>query len=103
MGSVSVIFLVSQGQLTRIVADGAPAPGGGVFALLVGIFPAPSLNDNGEVAFGASVRASPTGSPFSSFGVFLFVRGQLRKLVGLGDPSPLGGTFIGGILLFTLE
>ena len=102
--ATQAIFLVSQGQLTRIVADGAPAPGGGVFALNVGMFPPLSLNDKGEVAFEANIVGEGVArGEFPASAVFLFTGGQLRKLVGQGDPTPLGGTFLGGVPFFMLS
>ena len=91
------IFLASAGDTIAVVADGDPSPGGGVFALAVGAFGAPSLSDKGEVAFGAHVVVPGAEGPLllTPFGVFLHSNGQITKLVADGDATPLGGTYLG--------
>jgi hypothetical protein len=98
------LFLASHGQIFTLVAEGDPTPVGGTFALAVGMSPAPVLNDRGEVAFSASIRAEQTieeGLPVP--GVFVFSQGRITKAVMAGDPSPLGGSFLGGPISFLLQ
>ena len=73
------------GKLTKVVAQGDPAPAGGVFA---GFGP-PALNNQGSVVFAAVIegRAVPGG-------IFRVQAGQLKMLVGAGDDTPLGGIFV---------
>lgn len=70
---------------------GDPAPGGGTFAGFFGgtVF-APPINDNGDVLFFADVVNGTTNR-----GLFLYTRASatIVKVAGIGDPSPLGGTF----------
>lgn len=82
--SVETIYLSSAGTLTKVVAQGDPAPAGGAFAG----FGVPALNNSGAVAFAAVVegRAVPGG-------VFVAEGGRIRMLVGAGDESPIGGIF----------
>ena len=91
------IFLASAGDTIPVVIDGGPSPVGGVFALAVGAFGSPALNDKGEVAFGAHVVVPGAEGPslLTPFGVFLHSGGQITKLVADGDATPLGGTYLG--------
>lgn len=82
--SVEAIYLRAGRALTKVVAQGDPAPAGGTFA---GFGP-PALNAGGAVAFAAVIegRAVPGG-------VFMADRSGIRMLVGAGDESPLGGIY----------
>src|SRR5881628_1418808 len=82
--SVEAIYLSSGATLSKVVAQGDPAPAGGTFAG----FGVPALNDSGALAFAAVVegRAVPGG-------VFVAKGGRTRMLVGAGDESPIGGIF----------
>jgi hypothetical protein len=75
----------AAGTLTKLVAQGDPAPAGGVFAA----FGPPALNNQGSVVFAAVIegRAVPGG-------IFRAQAGQLKTLVGAGDDTPLGGIFM---------
>ena len=81
---VEAIYLRAGRALTKVVAQGDPAPAGGTFA---GFGP-PALNGQGTVAFAAVVegRAAPGG-------VFVADTSGVRMLVGAGDESPLGGIY----------
>src|SRR5437879_7507722 len=46
-------FLASGPRISKLAADGDPAPGGGVFSGF-GRHPVPALNDGGELAFVAA-------------------------------------------------
>lgn len=93
------IFLVKQGQVSLVVAEGAPTPIGGQFALQALAAP-PLVNDRGEVAFNASVMKD---GKVSAMGTFLFSQGQIKKAMVSGDPSPLGGTFLQGPVVSQLS
>ena len=82
--SVEAVYLSSGARLSKVVAQGDPAPAGGTFAG----FGVPALNDSGALAFAAVVegRAVPGG-------VFVAKGGRTRMLVGAGDESPIGGIF----------
>src|SRR5215470_6167620 len=82
--SLEAIYLHSGGKSRKIVAQGDPAPAGGVFA---GFGP-PSLNGKGLVVFGGVVegRAVPGG-------LFVSKGGAIRMLVGAGEETPDGGIF----------
>jgi hypothetical protein len=71
--------------LSRLVAVGDPAPGGGTFTS----FGEPS-SENGTVAFGANTNTGVSGiyTATPSGGSTL-----LSSLVAVGDPAPGGGTF----------
>ena len=88
--TVEGIFTAAGREKPRAVAvAGAPAPGlpNATFASL----DAPVLNDRGDVAFLATVRRGR--ETFDA--VYLRSDGQVRKVVGQGDPAPAGGTFAG--------
>src|SRR5207249_4354034 len=74
--SIEAIYLSSGATLSKVVAQGDPAPAGGTFAG----FGVPALNDSGALAFAAVVegRAVPGG-------VFVAKGGRTRMLVGAGD------------------
>ena len=79
------IYLAAKGQVTKVVAAGDPAPGGGSFAALG----APALNARGVVAFAAVVEGGTTPG-----GIFMVGEdGAVRRVVGAGDPAPGGGVF----------
>ena len=82
--SVEAIYLASGATLSKVVAQGDPAPAGGAFAG----FAVPALNNSGTVVFAAVVegRAVPGG-------VFVAKGGRIRMLVGAGDETPVGGIF----------
>jgi hypothetical protein len=80
----AAIFVVEQGRLRKIVALGEPAPGGGTFANF-GFWPA--LSASGSVAFIGAVDQG-----LAPLAVFLASATATRKLAGIGDPLPRGGT-----------
>jgi hypothetical protein len=72
-------------QLTKIAAEGEPAPGGGFFAG----FGAPVVNDKGAIAFPTVVRLGPALGA-----IFIAAADQPPRLfIGTGDPAPTGGSF----------
>ncbi|MEQ1632747.1 MAG: hypothetical protein ABL997_10270, partial [Planctomycetota bacterium] len=71
---------------------GDPAPGGGRFAgLFSGTAMAPAIADDGSVLFVADLVASL--SPRALFRHDASTR-RTTRLVAVGDPTPLGGTFV---------
>lgn len=68
------VFLLSQGNLTRIVGPGDPSPDGGVFLFA----DSPSINASGQVAFFAETSAF-------GFGVFTYSQGNIVKVAIAGD------------------
>ncbi|HEY3067550.1 MAG TPA: choice-of-anchor tandem repeat NxxGxxAF-containing protein [Methylomirabilota bacterium] len=80
--STEALLLSARGQLQKIVAQGDPAPAGGVFA---GFGP-PAINREGVVAFGAAVEGKAVPG-----GIFVWKAGQLRMVLGAGDETPIGG------------
>src|SRR6185369_8827855 len=79
------IYVGSPGGVAaKVAAVGDAAPSGGTFS----IFPSPSLNDSGEVAFIAGVNGGPAGG--------VFVGSTSTPPVALavnGDAAPSGGNF----------
>jgi hypothetical protein len=86
------VFTATNGIVTPLAVDGAAAPGGGNFLLFFGLA-RPVINDNGDIAF-SSLLTGTSGGFFGSSGVFLYKDGALSRIVGPGDPSPDGGTFL---------
>jgi hypothetical protein len=82
------VFLNSEGQLTRIVAEGDRTPTGSTFKGCG--FSEPSINDRGEIAFGAC--AADDQGLFDD-GIFLYSGGAISLVAGATDPTPIGGTF----------
>jgi|GEM_PF-6056524 len=78
------LFLFTNGQFTKIAAEGDTTPIGGTFPNIVASTAGYHLNNNGDVAFVAGVDG---GS--SQVGVFLYSGGTLSKVVALGDQAPL--------------
>jgi hypothetical protein len=73
-----------------VVAVGDPAPGGGTFSSVGADSPfLLGANDRGDVLFWSGVSGGTI-----PWGVFLFADGAITKIVGEGDASPLGGSFI---------
>src|SRR5437899_822430 len=75
-------FLASQGRAVRVVAEGDPVPGGGVFSGF-GRHPIPALNERGDVAFAAAVVGGRTVE-----GIFLRNARGLRPVVVTGGGAP---------------
>jgi hypothetical protein len=72
-------------QLTKIVASGEPAPGGGFFTS----FGAPVVNNKGAIAFPAVVKLGPAlGAIFVAP-----AEAPVHLFLGTGDPAPTGGIF----------
>jgi hypothetical protein len=80
----SGVFLASKGTVTKIARSGEAAPAGGTF---IAMETAPSIDDNGRIAFEAFV-SSPGRS-----GMFQFSQGAITQVVRTGDPAPGGGVF----------
>ncbi len=83
---VATLFLYTSGQLRKLVAEGDLTPAGGIFKGCG--FSEPSINDKGEVAFGACADKDLIGE---NDGVYIYSEGQIRKVAIYGDPSPIGG------------
>ena len=82
------LFLAKDRRLRAIAMSGSAASGipGGAFSE----FQPPALNDRGDVAFLAGVRRGRD----SLEAIYLYRRGNLRKIAAAGDPAPEGGTFV---------
>ena len=78
------IYLWRKGQLSKLVASGDRAPGGGNFSS----FGNPALNNKGEVAFGALIEQGPILG-----GIFLSSGKEIRSVLAAGGPAPTGGIF----------
>src|SRR6266581_3829643 len=78
-------YAVVGGRLTKVVAQGDPAPAGGTFA---GFGP-PVINNRRRVAFAAVVegRAVPGG-------IFVAEGRAIRMVTGAGSETPIGGIFV---------
>jgi len=81
---VEAVYAVIGGRLSKIVAQGDPAPAGGTFA---GFGP-PAINNRRRIAFAAVIegRAVPGG-------VFVADGAAVRMVAGAGSDTPLGGIF----------
>src|SRR5499433_2895188 len=82
-------FLSSGTQVSKLAADGDPAPGGGVFSGF-GRHPVPALNDAGELAFAAAIAGARAVE-----GIFVASRRGTRAiaLAGAAAPDIPSGTF----------
>src|SRR5919204_1322711 len=83
--TVEAVYTLIAGRLTKVVAQGDPAPAGGTFA---GFGP-PAINNRRRVVFAAVVegRAVPGG-------VFAADGPTVRMLTGAGSDTPIGGIFV---------
>jgi hypothetical protein len=82
--SVETIVLATKGRLHKVVAQGDPAPAGGLFAA----FGPPAINREGVVAFAAAVEGKAVPG-----GIFAASAGRVRMAVGAGEDTPIGGIF----------
>jgi hypothetical protein len=87
--TVEGIFVATQGRLRAVALSGAPAPG--VAAGTLASVDTPALNDQGHVAFLATVRRGRE----TVEAVYVAAGGKLRKVVAQGDAAPAGGAFAG--------
>lgn len=96
---MGVYVAEARGGITSIAAPGDPAPGGGTFDFAEN----PSINDRGDVAFGAHVAGEEcldfaTPQDFRIFcaeSVYLKKRatGDVLSIAHQGDAAPGGGTY----------
>jgi|GEM_PF-2459946 len=86
---VDMILRYSDGQLSKIVADGDQSPAGPLFGSCG--YSQPSINDKGEIAFSACFQDDQGN--FAGNGVFEYSVGAIRKIAVGHDPSPIGGQF----------
>lgn len=88
------IFIASNGTVTSLATDGAPAPGGGTFLLFFGNpRSGPVIDNRGDVAFASFLSGTPGGF-FGSGGIFIYKDGVVSRIVGPNDQSPDGGVFL---------
>jgi hypothetical protein len=88
------IFRASKETITKVVVEGDSITGIGTFSHILD--DRPSGSDDGSVSFIAEVlTATPQegSSRTSQKGIFIAAQGRFTKVVGLGDPTPLGGAF----------
>jgi hypothetical protein len=83
--TVDMILLFSDGQFTKIAADGDRTPRGPIFGDCG--FSTPIVNNLGTVAFSGCSKEGE----FGANGVFTYSDGTLRQVLQGGDPSPLSG------------
>jgi hypothetical protein len=95
---VGVYLASGAGEITTVAQPGSQAPGGGVFDYAS----EPAINDAGDVAFTGHLAGTPCLVTIpQSLGIGcvrdLFVRegasGDIRRIAGLGDAAPGGGSF----------
>ena len=91
------LYIASEAGITELARKGEPAPGGGG-GILSSILIPTNPNENGEVAFDASIEGGDEGLPVDS-GIFLAGASGIVKLVRVGDSGPGGvGRFTGFLL-----
>ena len=82
--SIDAILASRAGVLRKVVAQGDPAPAGGLFAA----FGPPAVNAPGRVAFAAVVEGKAVPG-----GIFVASGDRIRMVVGAGEDTPIGGIF----------
>ena len=82
--SLDAILVSTGGALRKVVAQGDPAPAGGVFAA----FGPPVINAQGTVAFAAVVEGKVVPG-----GIFVASGNRIQMLAGAGEETPIGGIF----------
>ena len=82
--SLDAILIGTGNALRKVVAQGDPAPAGGVFAA----FGPPVINARGAVAFAAVVEGKAVPG-----GVFVASGDRIQMVVGAGEETPIGGIF----------
>ncbi len=83
-GLPRALFVTSAGVVKKVVGAGDPTSVGGRFGEFINL----SLNNRGEMAFEGRVHGGRSPS-----GIFVSTKSGVRKVVAVGDPSPVGGTF----------
>lgn len=90
---IAILTVLASAQASaarKVVAVGDPSPGEGTFTAVGGDSPLlVGANDRGDVLFWSGVAGGA-----NPYGVFLFADGAVTKIIGEGDSSPLGGTFV---------
>lgn len=83
--STAAVFLARDKEITKIVANGDPAPDGSTFK--IDLNTVASINNKGDILFSAVTEANP------NMAVYVYSDGVLQKIVGPGDVPPEGGKF----------
>ncbi len=83
-GSVRALFVASADVFHKVMGAGDPTPIGGHFTEFINL----SLNNRGEMAFEGGIYQGRAPS-----GIFVRTKSGVRRIVAVGDPSPVGGTF----------
>jgi hypothetical protein len=83
--TLQVLYLFANGKLRKLLAEGDPAPRGGVFDK----FGVPVINNKGVVVLPAVVEHGPVLG-----GIYVTGSRDLRLLVAAGEPSPSGATLV---------
>ena len=78
------VFTAKSGAIKMLVGAGEDTPDGGIFAKFSERV---ALNDAGSVAFNAILKNAPI-----SGGVYM-IEDRVRRIAGLGDAAPGGGSF----------
>jgi hypothetical protein len=86
---IPMLVVSSGGELTKIVEEGDPIPGGEAVFKGCG-FSEPSINNKGEIAFAACAE---DGEGRGHDAVFIVSHGEVRTVAGGDDTTPIGGTF----------
>lgn len=83
-----LLFLYSDGELTRVVSDGDATPAATTFsrASLV----QPGINNKGDLVFEGF---SLDGQGIEGADIYLYSNGDFRSILASGAPSPVGGVF----------
>lgn len=88
------LFIAGESGVTELARTGDPAPGTGG-GVIDGIFIPTNPNENGEVAFDASIRGGDGELPIDTV-IYLAGASGLTKLIRAGDAGPGGvGRFTG--------
>ncbi|MCI0352709.1 MAG: hypothetical protein L0Z53_25085 [Acidobacteriales bacterium] len=94
----SGIFRLANGVISKVLARGDVAPGGGTFIR----FTAVAANNAGDVAFMATYFPSP-GSFVPRTGLFVTSGGTVNKILAVGDVFPEGGQFFAFVGAFSMN
>jgi hypothetical protein len=96
------VFKWEGGTVTKYVAVGDPAPGGGTFRIIAGeslgfvdgttipIGAVPDINELGQISFFGIVQGG-----LAERGLFLSQAGVHQWYLSRNDPTPLGGSYVG--------
>jgi hypothetical protein len=91
-GQVLGVFSYANGELSSVARPGSQMPGGGAFVSAANQAGTYGINNNGDIAFAASLNTDSTGTGYDDTGMYVKSGGSLKLVARTGTVIPGVGT-----------